>query len=100
MEIQACFISESLITTLKRKKLSMINLTTATVNQIQITHKVKVIYDLQINGITQSKFFYLNHTLSTNSILVGRDDIPTEENVDQFPELMNVYILSMDEEIG
>ena len=38
--------------------------------------------------------------LSINSIPVGKNDIPTQEDVDQFLEFMDVYIPLMDEEVG
>ena len=94
------FISESLIKALQAKNFSVINVSTATINQVQTTHKAKVINGLQISDLAQSNFFQLNPTLSINSIPVGKGDIPTQEDVNQFLEFKNVYIPLMDEEVG
>ena len=50
----------------------MINVSTTTINHIQITHKAKVINGLQISDITQSNFFSIE-----SYALKG--DIPTQE---------------------
>ena len=94
------FISESLIKALRAKNFSVINVSTATINQVQTTHKAKVINGLQISDLAQSNFFQLNPTLSINSIPVGKGDIPTQEDVNQFLEFKDVYIPLMDEEVG
>ena len=54
----------------------------------------------KFSDLAQSNFFQLNPTLSINSIPVGKDDIPTQEDVNQFLEFKDVYIPLMDEEVG
>ena len=94
------FISGSLLENLQAKNFSVINVSTATINQIQTLHKAEVIDGLQISDITESNLFHLNPTLSINSIPVGKDNIPTEEDVNQFLEFRDIYIPLMNEEVG
>ena len=73
----------------------MINVSTTTINQSQTLHKAKVIDGLQISDITESNLFHLNPSLSINSIPVGKDNIPTQEDVNQFLEFRDVCKVSL-----
>ena len=57
--------------------------------------KAKVISNLEISGFNESQFLRLQPLLSINNIPVILDNIPSQEDISQFPEFSKLHIPSV-----
>jgi len=94
------FITNDLLEKLNVKDSPTVDVSTVTINPIPEKHKAKVVSNLEISGINESTFLSLQSLLSIKQIPVLHEDIPTQDDVEQFPEFGKLYIPSIEAGVG
>ena len=59
-----------------------------------------LIQNLEVSDLDENEFFSLSVLYTRTEIPVKREDIPTQEDIDQWPHLEGVYLPSVKAEIG
>ena len=82
-------------------KTSIVEVTTVTINKNKETRKAKIISNLEISELSEfSCFFHLQPLLSIQCLPASRNDARTKEDISQFPEFDEIFLLSVNEDVG
>ena len=72
-----------------------------TINKNKETRKTKVISNLEISEFSEfSYFFHLQLLLSIQCLLASRNDAPTQEDISEYPEFDEIFLPSVDDDVG
>ena len=78
---------------------TVIDLTTATLSEVNETKRARVIPNVIIIDLYQSNIINLQPLLSIDTIPVDKNDIPKQEDIKQFEEFYDLHIPFVDAEV-
>ena len=94
------FITNRLMNELNITSSTVIDLTTATLSEVNKTRKAKVIPNVIITDLCESNIINLQPLLSIDTIPADKNDIPRQGNIKQFEEFYDLHIPFVDAEVN